>query len=106
MRLPRNVYRPLVVPTEETLPDLLVRFGNAFSPQLYPSATSPIRGTPSRKEVRLADIQQSITRHHHAQLGGVFVLALLNFLEPASGGVPSHPACTASGLTSVRPPSV
>lgn len=106
MRAPRNLYGPLVVPTEETLHDLLVRFGKALSPQLYHSATSPILGIPSCEKVRPADIQQSITRHHHAQRGGVFVLALLKFLEPAASGVLSNPACPASRSTSLRPPSL
>lgn len=106
MRLPRNVYRPLVGSPKETLQDLFVRFGTALSPQLYQAETAPTRPFPPHRKLRPAVIQQSITRHHQAQLGGVFVLALLSFLESGVSGVLSNPACPASGPTSLRPSSL
>ncbi len=43
MRTPRNMDGPLVVRAEQVRKDLFSRFGNALSPQLYQSETSPSR---------------------------------------------------------------
>lgn len=106
MRVPRNLYRPLAVHTEETLQDLFVRFGNALSPQLYHSEPSPTRRIPARNKFRPGDIQTSITRHHHAQRGGVFVLELLRILGTAASEAMSNPLRPASGPTSIQPTSL
>jgi hypothetical protein len=84
VRAPRNLYRPLVAPTDGTLQDLFVRFGHALSPQLYRSETASTRRISASKQLWPMDIQKSITSHHHSQLGGVFVLELLSFLGTAA----------------------
>jgi hypothetical protein len=97
MRAPRKFYGPLVIPTGGTLQDLFVRFGHALSPQLYQPDTSSTRRIPASNILQLADIQKSITRHHHAQLGGVIVLELLSCLGTAASGALSNPMRPASG---------
>jgi hypothetical protein len=91
MRAPRKVYRPHVEPPKENLQDLLVRFATALTPQLYQSKPAPTRPIPRHRKLRPADIQRCITRYHHSQVGGVFVLELLSFLGTAPSGVMSNP---------------
>ena len=76
MRAPRK-------PRKETLQDLFVRFGTALSPHLYQAKTASTWPIPPHIKLRPADIQRCITRYHHSQLGGVFVLELLSFLGTA-----------------------